>query len=88
MVNETLYGASGHGSECKHGNLRLTVKTQLSKATPPAPAVGATERLLPSCGVGALSHWPGKKMHNVLSMLLGMAKKDQQTWAARQIFPQ
>ena len=87
MVNATLYGASEHGSECKHGDLRLTVKTQLSKATPPAPALGVAGRLLTSGGVGALSNWPGKKMHNVLAMLIGLAKKDQQTWSCRQIFP-
>jgi hypothetical protein len=77
-----------HGSECKHGDLRLAVKEHISKATPSAPTVRDAARLQCSGGIGALSNWPSKKMHNVLTMLLGLAKRDQQTWSARQIFPQ
>ena len=66
----------------------MAVKEHISKATPPAPTVGDAARLQCSGGVGALSNWPGKTMHNVLTMLLGLAKRDQKTWAARQLFPQ
>ena len=86
MVLASVYGASEHASECKHGDMRLAVKEHVSKAMPPPPKCEESQRL--RCSLhDAHSNWSGKRMQNVLSILLDLDKREQQTWAAAQIFP-